>query len=203
LQEGKEPVKLIVGLGNPGEKYRLHRHNMGFLVLDYLSKHWNIPITDKGFKSCFARGKIGDVPVILAKPQTYMNLSGSAVRVLMDYYRVPVEDLLVVHDDLDLSFSTIRLKAGGGHGGHKGLVSIIDHLRREDFLRVRLGIGRPREKALVEAYVLQPFSDDEMEALPPLIAHAGDAVTEAISSGIEAAMRKYHGRSIMKFNEEV
>jgi peptidyl-tRNA hydrolase, PTH1 family len=196
-------VKLIVGLGNPGEKYRLHRHNMGFLVLDHLSQHWNIPITDKGFKACFARGKIGEVPVLLAKPQTFMNLSGTTVKGLMDYYRVDVQDLLVVHDDLDLPFSTIRLKSGGGHGGHKGLMSIIDHLRREDFLRVRLGIGRPREKAQVEAYVLHPFSAEEMKTLPSLIEQAGDAVTETISSGIQAAMRRHHGRSITKFNEEV
>lgn len=196
-------MKLIVGLGNPGEKYRRHRHNIGFMVVDHLSHHWGIPVTDRGFTACFARGKIGDVPVILAKPQTFMNLSGTAVKGLMNYYRVDVEDLLVVHDDLDLPFSTIRLKAGGGHGGHKGLVSIIDHLRKEDFLRVRLGIGRPQDRAKVEAYVLQPFSDQETDLLPTLIADAGDAVAETISAGIQTAMRKYHGRSITKINEEV
>ncbi len=196
-------MKLIVGLGNPGEKYRRHRHNIGFMVVDHLSHHWGIPVTDRGFTACFARGKIGEVPVILAKPQTFMNLSGTAVKGLMNYYRVDVEDLLVVHDDLDLPFSTIRLKAGGGHGGHKGLVSIIDHLRKEDFLRVRVGIGRPQDKTKVEAYVLQPFSDQETDLLPTLIADVGDAVAETISAGIQAAMRKYHGRSLTKINEEV
>lgn len=197
------PVKLIVGLGNPGEKYRLHRHNMGFLVLDQLALQVKIPISQKGFGARYGTGRIHDISVLLAEPLTFMNLSGTAVKRLMDYFKADLEDLIVVHDDLDLPFMTIRLKTGGGHGGHKGLMSIMDHLGGADFLRVRLGIGKPSEKALVESYVLHPFSDAEMKSLPNITTEASHAVVEMVSSGIEAAMRKYHGKTVTNINEEV
>ena len=197
----REPVKLIVGLGNPGVRYRFNRHNMGFLVLDRLADQWDIKIDQRGSGARFGRGRMKDQDVLLAKPQTYMNLSGRAVKRLVDKLKTPLEDLIVVHDDLDLPFATVRLKARGGHGGHKGLISIIDHLGSEDFQRVRLGIGKPAHKAMVEAYVLESFTTEEMQWLPQVISEASDAIAEAVSEGIQAAMRKYHGKTIKNYEE--
>jgi len=131
-----------------------------------------------------------------------MNLSGIAVRRLADYFRIPIEDILVVHDDLDLPFPTIRLKQGGGHGGHKGLISIIDHLDGAYFTRIRIGIGRPARKSMVESYVLAPFSDEELTRLPQLIRPAGEVVADILSSGVQASMDKYHGKETINFFKE-
>jgi PTH1 family peptidyl-tRNA hydrolase len=195
-------VKLIAGLGNPGISYELSRHNAGFLVLDQLALQHNISIHQTVFDARIGKGKIAGSPVLLAKPQIFMNLSGIAIRKLMDYFRIEIEDIIVVHDDLDLPFQTIRLKAGGGHGGHKGLISLIDHLGGADFLRVRLGIGRPARKTMVEGYVLSPFSDEEMKYLPQLTRKAEEAVTDIISSGILTAMDKHHGETQTNLMEE-
>ena len=187
-------MKLIVGLGNPGVRYALNRHNAGFLIVDQLALQHHISMSQNLFDAHIGKGRIGGSAVLLAKPQTFMNLSGSAVGRLSDYYRIELEDLIIVHDDLDLPFPTIRLKAGGGHGGHKGLISIIDHLGAPDFLRVRFGIGRPQRKSMVEGYVLSPFSEEETTSLPLFLRRAGEAVTDIISSGIQAAMERHHGK---------
>jgi len=131
-----------------------------------------------------------------------MNLSGIAVRKLTDYFRIDPADVIVVHDDLDLPFGTVRLKAGGGHGGHKGLISIIDHLGTADFIRVRFGIGRPARKSMVESYVLEPFSDEEMALVPRLTLKAGEAVADILSFGIQTAMDRHHGKANSNPNEE-
>ncbi len=183
-------------------RYRFNRHNAGFLVVDLLALQYHISIAQTLFDAHIGKGKIADSAILLAKPQTFMNLSGIAVRKLTDYYRIEIEDLIVVHDDLDLPFPTIRLKAGGGHGGHKGLISIIDHLGAPDFLRVRLGIGRPEYKSMVEGYVLSPFSEEETTALPPLLQIAGNAVADIISSGIQAAMEQHHRREYSNLIKE-
>jgi PTH1 family peptidyl-tRNA hydrolase len=187
-------VKLVVGLGNPGVRYRFNRHNAGFLVVDQLAIQYRISTGQTLFDAHIGKGKIAGNDVLLAKPQTFMNLSGIAVRKLTDYYRIECEDVIVVHDDLDLPFQTIRLKAGGGLGGHKGLISITDHLGEADFLRVRLGIGRPERTSMVEGYVLSPFSDEEIPSLPRLLATASEATADIISSGIQAAMKQHHGK---------
>jgi len=192
----KPPVKLIAGLGNPGEQYQSNRHNLGFLTLDYLAGRHDIPLKKQGFEALFGKGKIGNERVLLAKPQTYMNLSGIAIERLVSYFRVDIKDLIVVHDDLDLPFETIRLKKGGGEGGHKGLMSIIQHVGSADFLRVRIGIGKPIRKSMVEKYVLSPFAEEEQNAVPSILAVACDVVAEVILSGIEAAMQRYHGKTI-------
>lgn len=160
--------------------------------MDQLAIQHDIPITQTLFGAQTGKGKIAGSAVLLAKPQTFMNLSGTAVRNLVDYFRMDCEELIIVHDDLDLPFPTIRLKAGGGHGGHKGLISVIDHLGVADFIRVRFGIGRPEHKSMVESYVLSPFSEAEAAALPPLLRIAGEAVADIISSGIQAAMERHH-----------
>jgi PTH1 family peptidyl-tRNA hydrolase len=173
-------------------RYRLHRHNAGFLIVDQMAQQHDIPITQTLFDAHVGKGKINGSSVLLAQPQTFMNLSGIAVRKLAEYYRTGIEDIIVIHDDLDLPFQTIRLKVGGGHGGHKGLISVMNHLSAPGFLRVRFGIGRPDSKSMVEDYVLSPFSQEEAACLPGLLQTAGEAVTEIISSGIQAAMVRYH-----------
>ena len=183
-------------------RYALNRHNAGFLVVDQLALQHHISISQTLFDALIGKGRIGDSAVLLAKPQTFMNLSGRAVGRLTDYYRIELEDLIVVHDDLDLPFPTIRLKAGGGHGGHKGLISIIDHLSAADFLRVRFGIGRPERKSMVEGYVLSPFSEEETISLPLFLRMAGEAVTDIISSGIQAAMERHHGKGYSTLTKE-
>jgi len=187
-------LRLIIGLGNPGLRYQYTRHNIGFLVIDKLASDYNISVSMKGFDACFGKGKIGDIPVLLAKPQTFMNISGVSAKKLIDYFKIDLEDLIIVHDDIDLPFETIRLKEGGGHAGHKGLISIIDHLGDMEFIRVRIGIGKPPDRSMVEKYVLEPFTEDEMKLLPRIAAAASDALTMIISSGIQAAMNHYNER---------
>lgn len=189
-------MKLIVGLGNPGEQYRASRHNLGFLVLDQLAGQYGISLQKRAFDAFLGKGRLGSGAIILAKPQTYMNLSGNAVQKLVEYFKIDVENLIIIHDDLDLPFQTLRLKKGGGDGGHKGLASIIQHLGSSDFLRVRIGIGKPLRKTMVESYVLAPFSKDETIALPRLIEQTCEAVRETVLVGIESAMRNYHGKSV-------
>jgi peptidyl-tRNA hydrolase, PTH1 family len=195
-------VKLIAGLGNPGIRYQLSRHNAGFLVLEQLAQLQNIAIDQNLFEAHVGKGKIAGSPVLLVQPQTFMNLSGIAIRKLADYFRIDLEDVIVVHDDLDLPFQTIRLKSGGGHGGHKGLISIIDHFGKKDFSRVRIGIGRPPRKSMVEGYVLEPFSKEEMNSVPQLTIKAAEAVTDILSSGIQAAMEKHHREETINLVKE-
>jgi peptidyl-tRNA hydrolase, PTH1 family len=195
---------LIVGLGNPGKSYEKGRHNAGFMVIDHLAADFHIPVEQKKYSALTGRGQIQDAQVIFVKPQTYMNLSGEAVRRFFDFYKMErPEDVIVVHDDLDLPFSVIRLKAGGGHGGHKGLLSIIQHLGSSDFLRVRIGIGKPADKEMTERHVLEPFSKEEMKRLSGVVTTAGLAVREIVSSGIQAAMNQYNGSTINNLSEEV
>jgi peptidyl-tRNA hydrolase, PTH1 family len=195
---------LIVGLGNPGRSYEKARHNAGFMVIDHLTLDLQIPVEQKKFAALSGRGKIQGTQVIFVKPQSYMNLSGEAVRRFFDFYKMErPEDVIVVHDDLDLPFSVIRLKAGGGHGGHKGLLSIIQHLGSPDFLRVRIGIGKPDDKEMTERHVLEPFPREEMKRLTGVVTTAGLAVREIVSSGIQAAMNKYNGSTINNLSEEV
>jgi len=196
-------LKLIVGLGNPGARYRFTRHNFGFLVLDQLAEDHEIKLAQTGFDALWGKGMIEGNSVLLAKPQTFMNLSGKSVRKLTDFFKIVVEDVLVVHDDLDLPFGAIRLKAGGGQGGHKGLISIHDALCRPEFQRVRLGIGKPAQRSAVEHYVLQPFTESEMRFLSRIITVACTAMGEVISSGIKAAMNNYNGLIINDLIQEV
>jgi PTH1 family peptidyl-tRNA hydrolase len=197
-------MKLIVGLGNPGVRYRFTRHNIGFQVLDGLAEKHQIDMDARKFGACVGKGKIGRHAVLLVKPQDYMNLSGISVKKLFDYFKITtIEDVVVVHDDLDLPFNTLRLKAGGGHGGHKGLTSLADHLGSEAFLRVRVGIGKPAHKSMVEGYVLSPFSESEMEVIPKIVSEAVDAVVEIISSDIQTAMNMFNGKIITNFMKEV
>jgi len=196
-------VKLIAGLGNPGVEYSYSRHNIGFLVLDALARMADIEINRGKFDSHLGRGMISGDPVILAKPQTFMNLSGVAVGKLARYFGIGAEEILVVHDDMDFPAGDVRIKMGGGAGGHKGLLSIIDHLGGADFARIRVGIGRPPAGEMAEGYVLERFSESEMETVTHAIESACDALFEVVSSGVQAAMNKCNTRIIQNLSEEV
>jgi peptidyl-tRNA hydrolase, PTH1 family len=190
--EREQVMYLIVGLGNPGNRYQYTRHNIGFMVLENLAHKLEVDLRQKSFNALWGKGKVDSQNVTLAMPQTYMNLSGNAVRQLHTFFKTEIHNLIVIHDDLDLSFGSVRLKSGGGNAGHKGLSSIEENLGSSEFMRLRLGIGKPIDKSRIEGYVLEPFKSDEFPLLTEIIETATEAVCEIISSGLQKAMGKYH-----------
>jgi PTH1 family peptidyl-tRNA hydrolase len=181
---------LIAGLGNPGPKYAANRHNVGFRCVERLGSTLGLAFDERQKQ---ARVALGDLPggrVILAKPQTFMNESGRAVVPLVRFYNVRFEHLLIVYDDLDLPLGTLRLRSGGGSGGHKGMRSIIEHLGTQDFPRLRVGIGRPPGRMDPAAYVLQDFSADEEPLLEETLERALTAIETWLRGGIDAAMTR-------------
>ena len=195
VDEREQIMYLMIGLGNPGSRYARTRHNIGFMVLEKIAAQWKISLTQKSFDALWNRGKINNVSVLLAMPQTYMNLSGKSVGRLMAYYKVDIDHVIVIHDDLDLPFGTIRLKKGGGDAGHKGLKSVITALGSADFLRIRMGIGKPADRTPVEDYVLQKFHADESAVLQQIIQSAAKAAADIVQSGMQQAMAKYHTKN--------
>ena len=187
-------MKIIAGLGNPGDPYRLTRHNMGFLVVDALADDCGIAIQKKKFEALLGDARIGEQRVLFVKPQTFMNLSGQSIRQVIDFYQITTDDLLVVHDDLDLPFGTLRIKVGGGDGGHNGIRSLIEHLGDGTFTRVRLGIGKPAFKEDTERYVLQPFPKADLEQLAEIVRTACEAVRDIFASGVRPAMNRFNIR---------
>lgn len=179
---------LIVGLGNPGEEYRFTRHNIGFLVLERLAERKGITFEGEAEEAIWGAGE----GIILAKPMTYVNRSGKAVKGLVEHWGVSLDHLLIVHDDIDLPFGRLRIKRGGGDGGHKGVRSIIASLKDEGFPRLKLGIGRPPQKEQVVKHVLGNFTPAEEEILPAYLDKAVSAVETLISEGIEAAMNRFN-----------
>jgi len=188
-------MNLIVGLGNPGSRYQYTRHNIGFMVLEKIAARWEVDLKQKSFDALWNRGKIAGINVLLAMPQTYMNLSGNAARKLLAYFKMDISSLIVIHDDLDLPFGAVRLKSGGGDAGHKGLKSIITCLGSADFMRIRMGIGKPADRTPVEDYVLQRFNSDESNLLQQNIQFASEAAAEIVLSGMQQAMAKYHTKN--------
>jgi PTH1 family peptidyl-tRNA hydrolase len=163
---------LIAGLGNPGDKYSKTRHNIGFLVIDEITKNLTTSnINNPNFKAIVQKYSTN----LFVKPQTFMNLSGESIVSIVEYYDISSENVIIVHDDLDLSFGTIKFKLGGGHGGHNGLKSIDQHIGKE-YLRVRIGIGKPSNKQDVANFVLNNFNKDEFEKLPDIISHTINAI---------------------------
>jgi len=167
-------MKLIVGLGNPGKQYEFTRHNIGFLALDYLSEQLQSPINQAKFKGLLGEGKYKNERVLLLKPMTYMNLSGESIREVMDFYKIEIQDVLVIYDDLDLPNGSLKLRYKGGSGGHNGIKSIIHHLKTEEFKRIRMGIGRPEHGDIV-SYVLGRFNKVEEGPLQVAIEKASKA----------------------------
>ena len=184
---------LIVGLGNPGLAYRHNRHNVGFMVADALANKLEIPLKRVKFKAQIGNGKLEDIPIIIAKPLTFMNKSGEAVAPLVRYFKVPLERLLVIHDDMDLPLGTLRMRPSGGSAGHNGMLSIFDKLGTNAIPRLRVGIGRPPGKMDPADYVLQDFPKSDEELLKMVIAQACEAALAFITTGLEKAMNTYNG----------
>jgi PTH1 family peptidyl-tRNA hydrolase len=187
-------TKLIAGLGNPGTKYQWTRHNAGFLVLDRLAEIIRVSVDRTKFGSLYGEGSWSGNRLVLLKPQTFMNLSGRAVAEAARFYKIPPADIIVVHDDLDLPFGQIRLKSGGGHGGHNGLRSIIAELGSADFVRLRVGIGRP-DKGSAEKYVLTPFSAEDAGFFRHVADGACEALEMFLQEGLPKAMSIFHART--------
>jgi len=184
---------LLVGFGNPGREYKDTRHNIGFMFIDRVAVALNARGMKLQSKAIVLSALYEERKVILAKPQTYMNLSGQSVQGLLHFYKLPPENLLVAHDDLDLPFGTLRIRPAGGPGGQRGMASTIEQLGTKEFPRLRLGIGRPPGRMDPKDYVLQEFSRDDLKLLPEILDRAAEAALEFVIKGLNAAMNKYNG----------
>jgi PTH1 family peptidyl-tRNA hydrolase len=191
--------KLIIGLGNPGKKYAHNRHNAGFGCIELLAKKNGIQIKRSQCQSKVGGGTIAGIDTVLAKPHTFVNCSGVAVKGLMQKYRIPVEDIIIICDDLDLPAGKIRIRQNGGSGGHNGLKSIIAEIGSQDFCRVKVGIGRPpgEQKVYIDedsviSYVLGDFTPDEMKLIEPAVIRAVETIECILAEGVTAAMNKFN-----------
>jgi PTH1 family peptidyl-tRNA hydrolase len=187
-------MKLIVGLGNPGKEYSGSRHNLGFRCINHLAKAHGIGIDKRQCQAQLGVGRIAGVQVVLGKPRTFMNLSGKSVHMMMDRFKAKREDVVVIHDDLDLPLGRIRFYANGGPGGHKGVESIIAALGSRDFVRIRVGVGRPPPGMDPVDYVLLDFSPTDRLVIEEAIAKVGEAVPFLLKEGLAATMNKYNQR---------
>lgn len=187
---------LVVGLGNPGSAYATHRHNIGFMVVEELRRRWHAPKATASFGAEMAKVLLDNQQVLLQKPMEFMNVSGRAVQRCMQFYRVETKQVIVIHDDLDLPFETVRVKQDGGSGGHNGLRSISEHIGT-GYLRVRCGIGRPSNEnhEQISRYVLSPFDKLQQDGVGLLIQHAADATKMIVQAGVEVAMNQWNQRS--------
>ncbi len=183
---------LVVGLGNPGEKYAGNRHNVGFMVIDHLAEIKGIGINKTKFRSLYGSGKIDNNKIHLIKPSTYMNKSGEAVKETTSFFKIPVENVIVVHDEMDLPLGKVKVKQGGGTAGHNGLKSIEKNLGSRDFKRVRIGVGKPQNKNRRTGYLLSDFSSQEYDILNDSIDKAAKAVIEIITNNVSTAMNKFN-----------
>lgn len=187
---------LIAGLGNPGPTYQWTRHNAGFIFLDRLAHLENIAITRKSFSGLAGEWNRGDCRLVLLKPQTFMNLSGRSVMQALQFYKIPLSHLIVVHDELDLPFGTARFKQGGGHGGHNGLRSIMEQLGKGDFTRLRIGIGKPVHGDTVN-YVLGHIPPEQIETLPLVLDGGLDMLEMMLDEGLPKAMSMFNNRNFL------
>jgi PTH1 family peptidyl-tRNA hydrolase len=183
---------LIAGLGNPGAEYAGNRHNAGYMVADLLAGRMGARFKRDRSGAAVATGRLAGLPVTLGKPMSYMNLSGRPVAALRDFYKIPADRVIIVHDDLDIPFGAIRLKLGGGDNGHNGLRSVTAALATRDYYRVRLGIGRPPGRMDPADFVLRDFAAAERRQLPGLIDRSGDAVEALLTGGLAAAQNEFH-----------
>jgi len=184
---------ILVGLGNPGREYKDTRHNFGFMLIDRIAVRLNARGLKVQSKAIVTTATYEDRKLILAKPQTYMNLSGQSVQGLVHFYKIPLTNVMVLSDDLDIPFGTLRIRAAGGPGGQRGLASVIESLGTKDFSRLRLGIGRPPGRMDPANFILQNFSRDEMKSISEVLDAAADAALEFIKNGLNAAMNKFNG----------
>ncbi|MBN2108368.1 MAG: aminoacyl-tRNA hydrolase [Deltaproteobacteria bacterium] len=187
------PVKLIAGLGNPGDAYSLTRHNIGFMAADRIAKETGIALNTMKFHSLLGHGTWCEQGVIIAKPQTFMNRSGEAISALAESFCIAAEDIIVIHDDMDVAFGSIKIKVRGGSAGHRGIASLIDQLCTDAFVRLRIGIGRPpSDDILGQDYVLEPFSTQELNQLDLLTAKVHECLEMLLTQGVAAAMNRFH-----------
>ena len=185
---------LIVGLGNPGAEHKLNRHNIGYMVIDKLAEDLGLSFSRMRFDALVVKDAFAGEPIVLAKPRTYMNLSGRAVAALARFYKLTPERILVAYDDVDLDFESVRLRPEGGSAGQKGMKSIITSLGTQAFPRLRMGIGRPPGRMGTPAYVLQDFSKEEREILPFVLDHGSRAIQSFVRDGIDQAMNQFNRR---------
>ena len=186
----------MVGLGNPGEAYTETRHNAGFLAVDKVSEAFSIALEKQKFDTRFGIGSVNDVKVILAKPMAYMNRSGPQVQNIAGYFRILCKDMLVVHDDIDLAFGKLKIKEKGGDGGHRGIRSLIDAFGGGDFVRLRIGVGRPEAGIGAADYVLEKFSLEERKNLDRIITTAKDAIVTTLCKGTKEGMNRFNDKRI-------
>ncbi len=190
-------VRLVVGLGNPGNIYKRTRHNVGFMVLDQISEAFSIALLKQKFDTIYGRGTIDGIEVVLARPMAFMNRSGPQVQKIARYYRILSEEMLVVHDDIDLAFGRIKIKEKGGNGGHKGVRSIIDAFGGGNFIRLRIGVGRPEAGISAANHVLGRFKSDENKVLNQIITAARDAVVTILCKGAKEGMDRFNDKRIV------
>ena len=190
-------IWLIAGLGNPGKAYRDTRHNLGFMVLEKLAAASSIYLDKTKFQTRYGRGSIEGVDAILVQPMAYMNNSGPPVRSLADYYKISGRDMLVIHDDLDLSFGRLKIKEKGGHGGHNGLKSLMGAFGGGDFVRLRIGIGRPLDERSVTDHVLSRHTTEEAEVLNQILDRAQKAVAVILTKGPRVGMNRFNDRQFL------
>lgn len=183
---------LVAGLGNPGAQYAGNRHNCGFMTADVLAGRMGARFTRERSRALVAVGRLAGTAATLAKPLSFMNLSGGPVAAVRSYYKIPMERIVVIHDELDLPFGVLRLKQGGGDGGHNGLRSVTAALGTRDYLRVRIGIGRPPGRMDSADYVLHDFSPAERKLLPDVLERSADAVESLLELGLAAAQNEFH-----------
>lgn len=186
---------IIVGLGNPSKEYDKTRHNAGFEVIDVLAEKLNVAVTVKKHKALCAKGMVGEDQVILAKPQTYMNLSGESVRALADFYKVPCEKIIIIYDDISLAEGKLRIRLKGSAGGHNGIKSIISHLGTQEFPRIKIGVGEKTEGMDLADYVLGRFSREQQELMNAAFQEAAEAVFMMIKDGFSSAMNRYNSKN--------
>ncbi len=185
---------LVVGLGNPGKQYDMTRHNIGFHTIDYIANEYRVKVNKLKYKALYGECSIGGEKVLLIKPQTYMNLSGESLIDFVRFFKVPIENVLVINDDISLGTGKLRIRAKGSAGGHNGLKSIIYQLGSDNFVRLKIGVGAPKHEDYELAdYVLGRFSKDEIPILEETIIKSKKAVEEIIKNGVESAMSKYNG----------
>ena len=185
-------MKFVAGLGNPGRKYEGTRHNIGFLIIDEIARQQQILVTERLCHSLVGEWSRDGEPILLIKPQTYMNRSGEAVQCLLDRFGGSAQDIVVIHDDLDLQFGRLRIRPSGGAGGHRGIISIMESLEGNQFYRVRVGIGRPPMGSEPVDFVLEPFTQEEAEGLDPVVSRGAEAVLCLLREGLERAMEQFN-----------
>ena len=186
---------LIVGLGNPENQYSKTRHNMGFDVINKLSTKYEIEVKKEKFNGLFGTGVIEGEKVMLLKPQTFMNLSGESIKQCMDFYKLKLEDLIVIYDDMDLDPGNIKVRIKGGPGSHNGMKSVVSNINSEDFVRVRVGIGKPENKSDMINYVIGHVSEDEYKILEEGTSLAKDATIEIIKNDVNSSMNKFNAKT--------